>query len=226
MQYGHCLHTNVALGILFISIIVLEGEERQINMQSLSAHIAFYELMPLQECFEEKTYMFFFVFPRPPPVRLRGALISCPPSLPVTRDHVTKRRADIGAPFTKSPFVSVFKALLRAHVGGGARLGDDLNRAVTEVPFLTAGPGGASVRQWMTQSSVATHPEPCLETLRRLATMRGGQREQVNRELFSPAKRRIKARAWRSRKCRARSGGLWIHRITRSIIRPHIDHTT
>lgn len=61
MQCGHCLHKNVALGILFISIIVLEEEERQINMQSLSAHVAFYELMPLQECFEETTIFVCFV---------------------------------------------------------------------------------------------------------------------------------------------------------------------
>lgn len=55
----------------------------------------------------------------------------------------------------------------------GARSGDDLSRAVTEVWFQTAGPGGASVRQRMTQSSVATHPELCLETLRQLATTGG-----------------------------------------------------
>ena len=28
LQYGHCLYTNVALGIMFISITVLEGEEK------------------------------------------------------------------------------------------------------------------------------------------------------------------------------------------------------
>lgn len=72
MQYGHCLHTTVALGILFISIIVLEGEERQINMQSLSAHVAFYELMPLQECFEETT-IYVVSFPRPLPPSLRSS---------------------------------------------------------------------------------------------------------------------------------------------------------
>lgn len=163
--------------------------------------------------------MFFCLFFQDPN-QTRGALVSCPPSLSVTRDHVIRRRAETG----HLSVIIVFKALVR---GGGARLGDDLSRAVTEVPFQTAGPGGASVRQWMTQSSVATHPEPCLETLWRLTTTGGGgQREQVNRELFSPAKRRIKARVRRSRKCRARSGGLWIRRITRSITRPHIDHTT
>ncbi len=31
----------------------LGGEKRQIRMQSLSAHIAFHEIKPLQECFEE-----------------------------------------------------------------------------------------------------------------------------------------------------------------------------
>lgn len=54
LQYGHCLYTNVALGIMFISITVLKGrKKRKIGMQSLSAHIAFHEIMPLQECFED-----------------------------------------------------------------------------------------------------------------------------------------------------------------------------
>lgn len=54
LQYGHCLYTNVALGIMFISITVLKREKkRKIRMQSLSAHIAFHEIMPLQECFED-----------------------------------------------------------------------------------------------------------------------------------------------------------------------------
>lgn len=74
----------------------LGGEERQINMQSLSAHIAFYELMPLQECFEEKTYMGFFLFFQDPPGQTRGAPVSCPPSLSVTRDHMTRTRAETG----------------------------------------------------------------------------------------------------------------------------------
>lgn len=39
--------------------------------------------------------------------------------------------------------------------------------------FKRQGPGGVSGRQRMTQRSVATHPELCLETLRQLATTVG-----------------------------------------------------
>lgn len=39
---------------MFISITVLEeGKKRQIRMRGLFAHIAFHEIMPLQEFFEE-----------------------------------------------------------------------------------------------------------------------------------------------------------------------------
>lgn len=39
---------------MFISITVLEEEKKkERRIQSLSAHIAFHEIMPLQECFEE-----------------------------------------------------------------------------------------------------------------------------------------------------------------------------
>lgn len=70
--------------------------------------------------------------------------------------------------------------------------------------FKRQGPGGASGRQRMTQRSVATHPELCLETLRQLATTGGSQWEQLNRALFSPAKRRKRGEnreTQRSRKC-------------------------
>lgn len=80
---------SVALGILFISIIVLEGEERQINMQSSSAHVAFYELMPLQECFEETTMYAWCVCVcvfLSASSQASSALISCPP--PLQSHHV------------------------------------------------------------------------------------------------------------------------------------------
>lgn len=169
MQYGHCLHTTVALGILFISIIFLEGEERQINRQSLSAHVAFYELMPLQECFEESTI--YVSFPRPP----------SPPQPEVIQEDdpmPSDTWAEIGHLSAKLLPSLVYLKRRRGRTCAaatlGARSGDDLSRAVTEARFQTAGgPGGASVRQRMTQSSVATHPEPCLETLRQLATTGG-----------------------------------------------------
>lgn len=68
-------------------------KERQINMQRSSACVAFYEPMPLQECFEETTTYVCSVgfFPS-----FRGALISCPPPLRGHAIMLPGRRAESG----------------------------------------------------------------------------------------------------------------------------------
>lgn len=75
-------------------------------MQSLSAHVAFYELMPLQECFEETTIFvcfvgggFFLLFFKLPPFSLQSNKRSSdltPSSPPEPYDHVSRRRAESG----------------------------------------------------------------------------------------------------------------------------------
>lgn len=109
-----------------------------------------------------------------------------------------------------------------------ARPGDDLSRAVTEVWFRAAGGGLRFVCQAADDAEPCCHtPGAVFENTEAARNHRGNQREQVKRERFSPAKRRMKACAPRRRdpgNAGAGSSGVWIHPITRSIIGPHIDH--
>lgn len=80
LQYGHCLYTNVALGIMFISITILEGCGcGEGGVLSMSALIAFHEIMPLQECLEE-TAIFQTTFLQPAVKRQLPSSLALSPS--------------------------------------------------------------------------------------------------------------------------------------------------